>query len=105
MFLSNFIEIFNKQNNNTNSFLNELNNYLKKPSSAIYTIDRIEGKYAVCENSQTLKMENILLSKLPSNIKDGTVIKLENGNYCIDKRLQEKRKKEIHEKTKKAWKE
>ena len=103
MFLSNFIEKLNVQTSNTNSFLNELKNYLKSSYSVTYTIDRIEGKYAVCENSQTLKMENILLSKLPSHIKEGTVIKLENGKYYIDKNLQEKRKNEINEKIKKAW--
>lgn len=54
-----------------------------------FTIDRIEGNIAVCENRQTRKTTNIEISKLPKEAKEGDIIKLENDKYIID-----------HEKTK-----
>ena len=104
MFLSNFINNFNNPNYNINSFLDDLKTHLNKPSSITYIIDRFENGYAVCENIKTLKMENILISKLPKNIKEGCIIKFENGKYFSDNNLQVKRNKEIQEKLFKAWK-
>jgi hypothetical protein len=69
-----------------------------------YIIDRIENNYAVCENSQTHEMKNILLTELPNQIKQGNVIKMENGIYILDKKIEEQRKAEIREKIKNAWK-
>ena len=105
MFLSNFInKTFLTNSSKNDSFLDELNQFLKSPTSTIYTIDRFEGNYAVCENSKTLKMENILISELPIAAKKGSIIRFENGIYSIDMKLKEKREKVINEKTKKAWK-
>lgn len=69
-----------------------------------YIIDRIEENVVVCENMETQKIENIEKKKLPSNIKQGLVIKFENGVYSIDEEETEKRKKTIHEKVKNLWK-
>ena len=49
-----------------------------------FVIDRFEGCYAICENQQTLKMENIEIIKLPQNIKEGDVIKFKDNKYEID---------------------
>lgn len=69
-----------------------------------YIIDRIEENIVVCENIKTQKIENIGKRKLPTNIKQGLVIKFENGVYSIDEEETKKRKKIIHEKVKNLWK-
>ena len=109
MFLNNFIPRSNKQDvdsksTSINSFLGDLKNHLFKPSNTIYTIDRIEGSFAVCENMKTLKMENILLTNLPHDIKEGTVLKFENGIYSISNEYKTKRENELQDKVNKVWK-
>ena len=69
-----------------------------------FIVDRIEGEYAVCENSETLQMENIPLVELPYGIEEGNCIKLENFRYVRDIEIEEKRKNDLKEKIKKAWK-
>jgi len=54
------------------------NNYI------LYTIDRIEGIYAVCENRQTGEFINISLYELPVNIHSGDILKYINGKYVVD---------------------
>lgn len=63
-------------------------------------IDRFEGDFAVCENRETLEMENIEISKLPQNIKQGDVIKSKNSQYELDEQL----KSEIEERIKNKMK-
>lgn len=63
-------------------------------------IDRFEGDFAVCENRQTLEIENIEKSKLPENIKEGDIIKSKNNQYELD----EQSKSEIEERIKNKMK-
>lgn len=63
-------------------------------------IDRFEGNFAVCENRETLEMENIEISKLPQNIKQGDVIKSKNNQFELD----EQSKSEIEERIKNKMK-
>ena len=59
------------------------------------SIDRIEGKYAICEDDNQ-KLYAIDLSELPPCAKPGDVLKLSNdGILSIDKDETEKRKKRI----------
>lgn len=82
-------------------FLQQLSERLEKMEE-ILVIDRIEGNIAVCENRETGKIENLNISKLPKNIKEGTILKLKNGNYEIDNSGEiEKR---INQKMKDVWK-
>ncbi len=67
---------------NSNSFSNELKNCIEKP--VLFSIDRFEGKFAVCENIKTNEMINIDKSLLPENCKEGDIIKLENNVYIKD---------------------
>ncbi|QIZ69145.1 DUF3006 domain-containing protein [Geobacillus subterraneus] len=61
-----------------------------------YTIDRFEGKWAVCEGENG-KMVNIEKSKLPKSARAGDVIVQENGQFRVNKKETEKRRKEIEE--------
>lgn len=82
-------------------FLQQLSERLEKMEE-ILVIDRIEGNTAVCENRKTGKIENLNISKLPKNIKEGTILEWKNGNYEIDNSGEiEKR---INQKMKDVWK-
>lgn len=56
-------------------------------------IDRFEGALAVIEiNNITIDVPR---SKLPSNVKEGDVLIVENDTYTIDKNETDKRRREI----------
>lgn len=48
----------------------------------IYTIDRIEGKYAVCETPDR-EIVDIPLSTFPFEISEGTRFKIVDGVYVL----------------------
>ena len=58
-----------------------------------FIIDRIEGKFAACEDS-TRSTFNILLEKLPHNVHEGDCIVCENGQYIIDANETQRRREE-----------
>ena len=64
-------------------FINQLTERLQKMEE-ILVVDRIENNIAVCENRKDGKMHNIELTNLPQNIKEGTILKWQNGKYKID---------------------
>ena len=66
-----------------NDFESFIQNILKEFElmEEIFVIDRIENNIAVCENRSTGKMTEIEISKLPKDIKEGSVLKYENGEY------------------------
>ena len=66
------------------------------------TIDRFEGKYAVCE-LETLKYKNILISDLPKGAKEGDTLLIEGKKITIDTSKTNERKKYIDEITKDLW--
>lgn len=68
-----------------------------------YIIDRFEEEYAVCENSETKKMENIEKTKIPKEAKKGDVLVLIDGEYLLDIYQTEERKKIIHQKIQDLW--
>lgn len=97
----NNVYITNEKNNLENfiqSILKEIN-FMEET----LVVDRIEGNIAVCENRNSGKIIEIDVSKLPKEIKEGTVLKYEKGIYNID--LEEKKKIEdrIKEKMKNIW--
>lgn len=74
----------NNFNNFFDSFINELKNYLERSFSSMYTLDRFEGDFAVLEDRDSKKMLNIPISNIPSNAKEGDILKFTNGSYVID---------------------
>lgn len=58
------------------------------------TVDRIEGEYAVCELEDG-SFKDILLSDLPSELKEGSMLVYSNGTYSIDYAAQEERKAKL----------
>ena len=64
----------------------------------IYVVDRIENNIAVLENTETKEMIDIQLRNLPTDVKEGNVLKFENNEYILDNEEEEKRKLSIQEK-------
>ena len=48
-----------------------------------FTVDRIEGSVAVCEDSDGV-MKNIDLKKLPDNVKSGDIVVFMDGRFILD---------------------
>ena len=69
----------------------------------ILVVDRIEGDFAVCENRSNGVIINIQLSKLPSGVKEGTIIRYFDGKYCLDSREQENIESRIKDKMDDLW--
>lgn len=83
----------NSHSNFINSFLKELQDYIKNPKNNmflkddLYQIDRFEGDkeiFAVCQNLKTKEMFNIPKSEIPKEATDAYVLKVKNGSYIID---------------------
>ena len=71
--------------------------------SKILVVDRIENNIAVCENRKSKKMIEIELSKLPQNVKEGTVLKYKRGKFSIDSEKQKEIEERIQEKMNSIW--
>ena len=83
----------NKKNNSEN-FSSELSNYIEKTKTT-FSVDRFEGEFAICENRETGDFIDIPLSELPENVKEGSILKFENGNYILDVEATRKKQEEI----------
>lgn len=79
---------------NSSSFSQKLEHHLKL-NTLIFSIDRFENEFAICENMQTGEMVNIEKSLLPQEAKEGSIIKYENGNYVLDFEKTVKRQENI----------
>jgi len=84
-------------------FINELMERLEKMEQEL-VVDRFEENVVICEDRKTGKIKEIPKSDLPENIKEGNVLKFENGKYYIDNKNQEIISKRIEEKMNNLWK-
>ncbi len=60
------------------------------------SVDRIENGIAVCEKSDMTTVE-LPLSQLPEKVREGSVLKHENGVYSLDEDEEINRKNRIIE--------
>lgn len=86
-----------------NQFKRELTNKLEEMENR-FTVDRIENDIAVLENRDTGEMFNVNKSDLPQKLKEGTILKMVNNKYEIDKEEQKKVEDRIRDKMNKLWK-
>lgn len=63
-----------------------------------YTVDRIEGNYALLEDSDTKKIIEVPLDSLPKKIIEGEILTLVDGIYQKDNQKYLDRKRAIMEK-------
>ena len=83
-------------------FINEIIERLEKMEQEL-VIDRFEGKIAVCEDRKTGKKVEILKENIEDGIKEGSIIKEQNGRYVQEKEKQEEIEKRIKDKMNKLW--
>ena len=62
-----------------------------------WTIDRFEENKAVLENSKTLEMVSIPISRLPANANPGDILMFKNDTWHFDHAETEVRKAQISE--------
>lgn len=60
-----------------------------------FAIDQINDEIAVLENLETAEKKELNLSKLPPNIKDGTILDYTNDEYIVDEITENIRRKII----------
>lgn len=126
MFFINLYEIINsldftleknvKSYNNSfvDKFIDELREHLhladsikkleKVPKDTLFTLDRYESNYAVCENRTTGEMYDIPKSMVDSSVREGKILKFENGKYRVDYEESIKQSKVIKELVEKVTK-
>ncbi len=99
------LNFLNRGQNNVDiqEFQRELTNKLEEMENR-YTIDRFEGEIAVLENRDTGEMFNVDKKDLPQDIKEGTILKINNNKYEIDIEEQKKVEERIKNKMNKLWK-
>lgn len=62
-----------------------------------YAVDRIEDNIVVIENLETREIQEIDKESLPENIKEGSILVLDNNEYKLDLNEEELRRKRIQE--------
>lgn len=60
-----------------------------------YAVDRIEEEIAILESIKDGIKKEVLLSELPDEIKEGSIVIFEYNTYTKDERLETKRKTSI----------
>lgn len=105
----------NSYNNSiVDNFVDELKKHLavadsmeklsKVPKDTLFTLDRYESDYAVCENRTTGEMFDIPRLMVDPYARDGDILKLENGKYRIDYNENEKQREISRELSKRVTK-
>lgn len=61
-----------------------------------WSVDRIEGAYAVCENDEGV-LQNFLLAEIPFHVAEGNVFYIENGVPVADSQEEKRRKQKAKE--------
>nr|WP_317412916.1 DUF3006 domain-containing protein [uncultured Solibaculum sp.] len=68
----------------------------------ILIVDRIEENMAVCEGKEG-DMHSVPLTRLPSHVKEGDCLVLDQDGYHIDAALTQKRRKEMLDLQNSLW--
>lgn len=57
-------------------------------------VDRIEDGIAVLETADNCFVR-VPLAELPANVKEGSVLKMQNGGYFLDEEAEKERKRKL----------
>lgn len=87
---------------NIDEFLKEIIERLKKMEEEL-VIDRYEENFAICEDRKTGNMKEIPKEDIEEGLKEGSIIKLQNGKYVQNIEKQEELEKQIEEKMDNVW--
>lgn len=95
-------KIENAINKNNNSFIEELSKGLEIMEQEL-VVDRFEENIVICEDRKTGKIVELDKTELPKDIKEGSILKYENGKYQIDVEKQEEISDKIERKMNDLW--
>ena len=95
--------IFDEKKLQISKFVNQIKEKMQTMEKEIWVIDRFEGDFAICENRENKEKRKVEIEKLPKSVKEGSVLKVEDGKYALDLEEQEKIEKRIEEKMKNIW--
>ena len=87
---------------NVDGFIKEIIGRLKKMEEEL-VIDRFEENVVICENRNTGEIKEIRKEELAEGLKEGNIIKFENGKYILDEEKQEEIEKRIKDKMNDLW--
>lgn len=76
---------------------------LSQIEACLLTVDRFEGDMVVLEDRKSNKMINVKREDLPSDIKEGDILKMINGKYFIDKDFTQEISERIKKKMDDLW--
>lgn len=68
-----------------------------------FSVDRLEDNIVVLENRENGNTINVEREKLPSNIKEGDILKSINGKYSLDKQKTMEESSRIRDKMNNLW--
>ena len=97
----------NVENSKLESLLNLESDQGARPLSQVeaclLTVDRFEGDMAVLEDRKNNKMINVKREELPSDIKEGDILKMISGKYFIDRDFTQEISERIKKKMDDLW--
>ena len=70
----------------------------------LYILDRIEGDFALLEDSDTGKMNPVPLGQLPAPLQEGDCLVEENGTFQVDPERTRQRREEVLQRLKRLKK-
>lgn len=62
-----------------------------------YAVDRIENNIVVLQNLETSEMSEVNIDKVPRDVKEGSILVLENNEYKLDINEESKRRENLLE--------
>lgn len=68
-----------------------------------FSVDRLEENKVVLENRESREKVNIEKDKLPSNIKEGDILKCINGKYSLEPERSKEETQRIRNKMDNLW--
>ena len=99
-----------KENINLSKFIggdivneNELELAQKLNAIEEFSIDRFEDDIAILENRITGEKKDIEKSKLPNEVKEGSIVKCINGKYIYDEELTKQVQESIEQEMNNLW--
>jgi len=78
------------------ALIQELHSFLTTSHDTL-SIDRFEDGFAICENQKTGKMEDIPLSQIDRNAREGDILSFQNGKYVVSNQLTTSAQKEVND--------
>ena len=71
--------------------------------SAKFVVDRFEGVYAVCQNTETKEMCDVPRTEMPEGVREGSVVVRDKGRFLLDEEEAEARSERIRKKMDDLW--